>query len=290
MSRCVLGVAIAAHNSADVIRDCLVPFQELEAEVVLFDDGSTDQTAMVATQVLPGIHVLRGDGTAWWAGGTRRAVEYCLSLGCEFVLLLNPDVRLSPEGVTELLHFGETHPGTIAAALVVTDRDGNTIAWAGSRFGSVMRNPFILVHRYIGKRGQPVDVVPKEPYRTDEVHGRGVLVPSSVFQKIGNFDDRVFPHYGADVDFSHRARKAGVPMVILPQVRARLLVENSGMSWQDKHGFLQRLRGIWLYATSTRHGDALRVNWNIAKRHLPAYAVLPTFTFTIGLNVLRRLR
>jgi len=46
------------------------------------------------------------------------------------------------------------------------------------------------------------------------LHGRGTLIPCTVFDAIGWFDEKHFPHYAADQDFSLRAKKAGFKILI----------------------------------------------------------------------------
>ena len=52
------------------------------------------------------------------------------------------------------------------------------------------------------------DCVPAEA-----LPGRGMLVPTEVFNRIGLFDNKAYPQYAADFDFSLRARKAGYELL-----------------------------------------------------------------------------
>jgi len=44
--------------------------------------------------------------------------------------------------------------------------------------------------------------------------GRGVLIPRSVFNVVGLYDEKKFPHYAADMDFSVRAENAGYKLFV----------------------------------------------------------------------------
>ena len=48
------------------------------------------------------------------------------------------------------------------------------------------------------------------------VGGRGVIVPCTVFDQVGLFDEANLPHYGADHDFYLRCRQAKVQLAIAP--------------------------------------------------------------------------
>ena len=49
-------------------------------------------------KIIPNLVLLNGDGSSWWGGGTARAVDKFL-LGCDFVLMLNPDAIISSEDI-----------------------------------------------------------------------------------------------------------------------------------------------------------------------------------------------
>lgn len=284
-----VGVAVAVHNGADLLPRCLAPFVGSDAVVVVYDDGSTDGSAEVARAVLPGVVVLHGSGSAWWAGGTKAAADECLRRSCGYVLLLNPDVHISQNGVAELVAHVDRNPNSIAAALVVDMNDEGRIAWAGSRF--VRHNAWLPLWggRYVARGGDPISVVGARPYEVDEVHGRGVLVPRGVWQALGGLDADCFPHYGADNDFSLRARSAGVRLFVVPSVRASVDRTRSGMAAQVRPGSWARVAAAWQYLTATKNGDALRVNWRFARRHLPWYGVVPSWLFWLAAGLRQRL-
>jgi GT2 family glycosyltransferase len=283
-----IGIAIATFNSERVIERCLRSLAGGQFTIVLFDDGSSDSTVARARAVCPDLILMRGDGNNWWAGSTAAAVARALELGCDHVVLLNPDVELAAGDVRELVAFVERNPLTIAAPVVVDRDDPSQIAWAGSRFGRLGKLP-IYTSRYVRKRGEPVSLLGTSPYDVDEVHGRGTVLSRSVIARIGMFDTAVFPHYGADSDLSLRARRQGVRLAILPAVRARLAVEHSGMAFTARSP-RSRVRALGRYLFDRKSGEGVRVWWNLMVRHVPPGAVLPSFAFNILLNVARRLR
>ncbi|MCD6496780.1 MAG: glycosyltransferase family 2 protein [Deltaproteobacteria bacterium] len=286
---CRLGVAIAAFNSADVIRGCLQPLRGLDADVVLFDDGSSDGTAEIARQVRPDIVILHGDGNQWWTGGTNAAIEECLKRGADYVLLLNPDVRIDRRGVEQLVEYAQGTVLTVVAAMVVDDRDTDRIAWAGSRFGRVVPGLPVYASRFVAKSGTLVSDLPETPYEVDDAHGRGVLVPRTVIEAIGLPDATRFPHYGADIDYFFRARKAGAKIVVYPGVRARLLVDHTGLRAPDSRTVKGRVVNIWNYLFARKHGDAVRMWWRLYWAHLKPHQAVASYAFVLAVNVFRKM-
>lgn len=283
-----VGIAIAAHNSSEHISTCLRDFEGYDFHVVLFDDGSTDGTTEAAMNIRPDITVIEGDGSAWWTGGTEVAMKECFRMGCSFVLLLNPDTRIGGEAVLALVNYAQRNPRTIAASLVVNNDDVDSVAWAGSRRFRIPYTP-IYTAKYIAKRGTKVAALGDKPYRSDEAHGRGVLITRSVYDEIGPLDYLLFPQYGGDVDYSIRARNAGIAIDIVPEVKTRLVVENSGMASRTMPWSWGRVREVACALESRKTGEVRRVLWHLNRKHYPLYIAMPSFLFGLGLILFRRM-
>ncbi len=61
---------------------------------------------------------------------------------------------------------------------------------------------------------QPLlDKLPKDQqkglHKVTHFPGRGLWIPRKVFDVLGLFDEKKFPHYYADYDFTHSAVRAG---------------------------------------------------------------------------------
>jgi glycosyltransferase involved in cell wall biosynthesis len=105
-----LSVVMTAHNEADVIVDCLKSVQSVATEIVVVDGASDDGTADVAEQL--GARVIRTTNKLMLNVNKNMAIDAATS---EWVLLLDPDERVSDELAVELLEVvqsaGETCDG-----------------------------------------------------------------------------------------------------------------------------------------------------------------------------------
>jgi GT2 family glycosyltransferase len=234
----------------------------------------------------PDVIALRGDGNLWWTGATNWAVRECLQAGCEFVLLLNPDVIVEPTTISTLVSNSMSLDMAIVTP-VVLDYDNPEVIWeAGHTWGPVVeRFPVIWAARYMYKHGAKVSRLPKTPYSTVSVVGRGGLIPRIAFETLGLFDEQRFPHYGADGDLAKRAWRAGHPMYIVPLARVLLHTDQTGRMVPES------LReAIWQYGRyllSRKHGEAIRTLYFLCMKNLPMYAAIPSYLFGLALNTFR---
>jgi len=285
----LVGVAIAVHNRVERTRDCLTALRQSDYPrllVCVVDDGSTDNTLTVLDTEFPWVHVIRGDGNLWWTGGTNLAVQHCLDKGCQYVLLLNPDCTVRSDTISSLMSYAQKWPNSVIAPIVVDERSPEFIWWAGTIWGPLPGVPFIwLLRRNKLRRGYHISRLPDKPYQTAETGGRGVLVSRTIFEKVGLFDQKQFPHYSADNDFGLRVHRAGFNILMVPDVIIRLYTGDSG------NLPARRLRsipsGFLRHLFSRRNGQKWICNWRLLKKHAPGYAVIPSFVMSVVLVTIR---
>lgn len=284
-----VGIVIATYNRKQELQECLSYVFKLKWSsiyICIVDDGSTDGTWEMLLQEYPNISKIRGDGNLWWAGATNKGIEHCLSKGCEYILLLNPDTLIRSDTASHLVTISQINNNAITASVVVRSDDFNTVWWAGcDKWAPIQRWLPIWCTKYFFKQGTKLDKLPENPYYTSEAHGRGVLIPRNVFKTIGFYDEYFLPQYGADTDFSYRATRAGFSILVVPKAKVSLHVDNTGREVSDV--FHKAILGYWRFLTNRKNGEILRVWWHLLIRYVPIYAVLPTYIFVIALNTFR---
>ena len=284
-----VGVALAVHNSCAQTRNCLEALFSSDygnLHVVVVDDGSSDGTWEMLQQDYPKAIALRGDGNLWWTGATNWAVRECLQAGCEFVLLLNPDVIVEPTTISTLVS-NSISLGMAIVTPVVLDYDNPEVIWeAGHTWGPMIEKfPVIWSGGYIYKHGTKVSRLPKAPYSTVSVVGRGGLIPQIAFEVRGLFDGKRFPHYGADGDLALRAWRARYPMYIVPTARVLLHTDQTGM--RVPRSFSEAIQHYGRYLLSRKHGEAVKVLYFLNIKNLPVHAAIPSYLFMLVLNTFR---
>jgi len=157
----------------------------------------------------PRLVVLRENSELWWTGAVNRGVEYALRriAPSGFILVINDDVQVDDTYVQSLVELGAAHPDSIVGSVSVDECSGEVL----SASFSLNRLKAKFVPAYYKRM---LHEVPNACLCSDILPGRGMLVPARVFAAVGLFLEEALPHYGADNEFSYRARRAGYPLLV----------------------------------------------------------------------------
>ncbi len=211
----LISILIPVHNKLEVTQTGLASLYEaldyyenistgnVKYEVVVIDDGSTDSSSNWIRKNYPQVHVLKGDGNLWWVGAINKGANYAINqLKTDFVTLWNNDVLPKQDYYSILSKKILSGTSQIIGSVIYNHESGKI--WSrGGRFN-------ILT----GKRTLIPDKIKKTSYTYEWLPGMGTTIPGSVVKRIGYWDHENFPQYHGDFDFTIKANKAGIPIVI----------------------------------------------------------------------------
>lgn len=176
----------------------------VDYQLFLFDDGSTDGTVAAVHSLEPDAVILRGDGSHFWNRSMNRAFDVALQVGFPAYLWLNDDTMLQPDAFRLLLSGRDfAAPGEAIVVGAVSDPETGKTTYGGARYVSPRLRPFLCAMVDPGTNPQDVDVV----------NGNVVLIPDGIARKLGNLDP-VFEHGMGDTDYSMRARRLGIRILL----------------------------------------------------------------------------
>jgi len=197
-------IIIPVHNRKEFTKNCLLSLRAQtykNFKTVIIDDGSTDGTGEMLEKEFPEVHVIKGDGNLWWTAATNLGVKYALDNDADYILTLNNDTIATPDFLEKMIYWAEKTPNALSGAFAI-DADTKKPVYGGEIINWKWANSKFLL-----------DILPKEKWHglheVTHFPGRGLLIPAEVFNKIGLYDEKHFPHYAADYDFTHRAIRAG---------------------------------------------------------------------------------
>ena len=190
------------------------PDEHVSLAVFLTDDGCTDGTAEAIHVTFPSsdIRILKGTGSLFWAGGMRLAWQKAIDSAesWNYYLLINDDTYFFPQ-LFQILFETEQYcmktfgrQGIYSGITCSHDAEGE-ITYGGEVYANWTKGRQILL--------QPTG----SPQQADVVNANILLIPQQVVSSLGIFHTG-FTHSCADYDYSWKARRAGVPVLVTASV------------------------------------------------------------------------
>jgi GT2 family glycosyltransferase len=187
-------------------------WREAGIEFFITDDGSKDGTSEALLQRCPKLRLLKGNGCLFWNGGMRLAWAAALKEDYDFFLWLNDDTFLYPDALREML---ETH----ARSMRTSGKAGIVVGSTHDENGHTSYGGELQMSRL-----RPLTLVQLDPtteiQECDTFNGNCVLVSRAAAEVLGNLDPG-FAHAMGDTDYGLRAKKAGIPMWVMPSYAGR---------------------------------------------------------------------
>lgn len=192
----------------------VVAHTEGDAEVVVADNGSTDDSLQWLRLNYPDVRVIRLDRNYGFAGGYNRALKEVES---EYVLLLNSDVEVTAGWWQPLVEVLDTESDVAAVApKLLADMERTKFEYAGAAGG------FIDYLGYPFCRGRILSNVEEDRGQYDNrrdifwASGAAMCCRREVFESLGGFDEDFFAHM-EEIDLQWRMQLAGWRIVVEPK-------------------------------------------------------------------------
>ena len=245
-----ISVVIVAFNSAAHIQQCVGSVRrELgRCEIIVVDNGSTDNTHVLLATSLRGCTVISGHGNVGFGRACNLAVRRARG---PHLLFLNPDAEVTHADGRELLRLLYESPVGLLAPALVQD--------AGGRVHSIVRREHhwfvdlmnLFLRLIVPRALQPPQSRNASPRSTRWFGASVLLANRSEFSSLGGFDARYFL-YCEDRDLSAKYRTHGLPLRVTSALSARHVAggsEPAGLSLGERSawaalGWLQYLH-VW---------------------------------------------
>lgn len=185
-----------------------------DAEVVVADNASTDDSVAFLQENFPRVRLIVLDKNYGFAEGYNRALQQVEA--CYYVLL-NSDVRVTPHWLEPLVNFMDTHAEVAACQpKLLAEREPEKFEYAGACGG------FLDKLGYPFCRGRVFDCVETDEgqYNTPSeilwATGACMLVRSADYWQFGGLDGRFFAH-NEEIDLCWRMCIGGKKVYCLPE-------------------------------------------------------------------------
>ena len=157
-------VVILNWNGKSLMERFLPPLlaytPEEEAEIIVADNGSTDDSLQFLKTHYPAIRTIAFPRNLGFADGYNQALA---TLDHEYAVLLNSDVEASPGWLTTAVAYLDAHPETVALQpKICSEKDKTLFEYAGACGG------FMDIYGYPYCRGRALNVTEQDRNQYDE--------------------------------------------------------------------------------------------------------------------------
>jgi GT2 family glycosyltransferase len=265
----MIDIVIPVFNRASFTRDCLLSLKNQsfkDYRVIVVDDGSTDDTPQMLASGFPEVTVLRTKGDLFWTASVNLGIRHALDRGADWIMTLNNDTVASDSFLTGMARWIREKPSAIFGSLAVEESTGR-IAYGGARI-----RWWDASYLPLKPGGKELAGCRQGIHRVDHFPGRGLLIPREVFESIGLFDERRFPHYMADFEFTYRAHRKGYELYCNYDAVLYTYPEESG---DRKNRQEKAVRKYLNHLFSIKGGGNLLNFTRFALRHCPPAVLAP---------------
>ncbi len=215
-----LSVIILNYNVRYFLEQCVLSVQEaiqnLDAEIIVIDNNSTDESCAMIEQRFPNVKLVRNlDNLGFPKGNNIGAAQ----AEGEYICILNPDTVVAGDAFIKILNFVNSSAiennnlGIIGAKL--TDGTGNFLP--ESKRG--VPTPWVAFTKIVGLYKLPLKsrilgkyyaqhLNENQTGKVDILVGAFMFLKRDLYLEVGGFDEACFM-YSDDIDLSYRILKLG---------------------------------------------------------------------------------
>ncbi|NCT37349.1 glycosyltransferase family 2 protein [Bacillus sp. EB93] len=208
-------ILIPIHNGVNETLKCLDSVYQStysNIDVIIIDDGSTDDSQKIISEKYNKVKFLNGDGSLWWSGGMNEGLKYVIGNYEDegIVILLNNDNIIKSDMIEILVKSVRMYSNSIICSKVYIEGNDEQILFAGGL--AKIRKSGLYINGYYETDREKFNKMIK----VDWCGGMGVAIPLNIVKDVGYFDNKNFPQYFGDADYMFRARRKGYQIIYDP--------------------------------------------------------------------------
>ncbi|MBP6859494.1 MAG: glycosyltransferase family 2 protein [Candidatus Magasanikbacteria bacterium] len=233
-----LSIITVTWNSAALIREqiksVLAGCQDILFEHIIVDNASTDDTVRIIETEFSHIKLIKNNSNTGFAYPNNQAAKIAQG---DFLLFLNPDMRVAPGSLDIMVDWMEKHSDVGLASCKLLDEHGNLNTDAQPRrfpkvwdqLAIILKLPHLfpkITDTYLFK-----DFDACVEQEVDSVRGSFMIMRREVYQKLGwVFDPRYFIWF-EDVDLCKEVKKLGFKVMHTPIISC---IDYVGQSFKQR--------------------------------------------------------
>jgi GT2 family glycosyltransferase len=250
MRRPLVYIIVLNYNGRRWIEACfaaLLNTRYNNFRVLLVDNGSGDGSVELVQSEFPQAQVIANGGNLGFSEGNNVGIRKALADGADYVVLLNPDAKVEPEWMNELIAVGEREDEVGILGAVQLEYDS-------LEFNGWTKN---AASEHMEELREPESARAWIPMKW--VEGSCFAVKRKVFEEAGLLDPIYFAFY-EEIDFCRRAACLGYKIALVPRSRVH---HHRGGNWEADRSIKRERdyrcdRGQFIYASTDPRNSAFR--------------------------------
>ena len=211
----MIAIILVNWKNYDDTKDCLKSLylsNNTSLSIIVIDNESKEKSASKLKKSFPQITILPQKTNLGFTGANNIGIKYGLTLGADYIMLLNNDTIVPKNFITPLLTTLRSNRQIAAVQPKIMFADNSNKIWSGG--GIYYR--LIASTTTIGYDKLDTEKYNKPRY-LDWLTGCCILIKAEIISEVGLLNNRFFAYY-EDVDWSLRIRKLGYLLAYNPSI------------------------------------------------------------------------
>jgi GT2 family glycosyltransferase len=244
MSKPSVYAVVINWNGLGVIGDCLRSLERSDYEdltTLVVDNASTDGSPDLIRKSFRSVRLVETGENLRYAGGANTGLRLALESGADYVLLLNNDIEIAPDAISELIRVAANRRDAALLGPKIYYHEPRDLIWSmgGSvSFWSGKISHLGLRSRDVGQYERVTDV--------DYLTGCALFVPVATLRSVGYLDES-YHMYNEDTDWCARAGRLGLKCVVVPSAHLWHKVSTSSGGGLTPYKVYHRIRSTMAF-------------------------------------------
>ncbi|MCD4705184.1 glycosyltransferase family 2 protein [bacterium] len=208
-----LSIVIVNYKVKDLLDNCLKSIfsnsENIKLDVIVVDNDSQDGSLEMIKNKYPQVNLIASDKNLGFAKANNLGFKQAKY---DYILLLNPDMKLYPDTLENTLKWTNTNPQADVIGCHLVNQKGQTIPHVRQfptfldQLAIVLKLPHLfpnILNKYLQKNFNY-----SQAKKVDSIRGAFFLMHRKIYEKLKGLDERYFIWF-EEVDFCKQVQKNG---------------------------------------------------------------------------------